>query len=183
MPAKTTIQVEADSQTKTESFPKNWPEEIHFLTDQTYTPAVTADQIAALSRTTIETVSYAKVPADALKTSSPLVEIQTITDEKHPAYGQKGLFASRHLEPDTFVCLYLGRVHINSLSDTDPHSDYDLAYDRETGLSIDSARSGNEARFANDYRGIAERPNTEFRDCFIQVKSTKRADGTKWERR
>lgn len=36
---------------------------------------------------------------------------------------------------------------------------------------------------ANDYRTIAERPNAEFRDCFIQVKSTKRIDGMKWERR
>ena len=36
---------------------------------------------------------------------------------------------------------------------------------------------------ANDYRTIADRPNAEFRDCFIQVKSQKRADGMKWERR
>lgn len=59
----------------------------------------------------------------------------------------------------------------------------DLAYDRESGLSIDSAICGNEARFINDYRGIAERSNVEFRDCFVQVKSEKRADGVKWERR
>ena len=35
----------------------------------------------------------------------------------------------------------------------------------------------------NDYRTIADRPNAEFRDCFVQVKSQKRTDGVKWERR
>ena len=35
---------------------------------------------------------------------------------------------------------------------------------------------------ANDYRTIADRPNAEFRDCLVQVRS-KRADGMKWERR
>lgn len=55
--------------------------------------------------------------------------------------------------------------------------------DREIGLSVDAAKSGNESRCANDYRGVAERPNAEFRDCFIQVPSVKRAGGLRWERR
>lgn len=69
------------------------------------------------------------------------------------------------------------------MADQDPNSDYDLNLDRELGLSVDAATSGNESRHANDYRSIAERPNAEFRDIFIQVKSTKRVDGQRWERR
>lgn len=69
------------------------------------------------------------------------------------------------------------------MADQDPNSDYDLNLDRDLGLSVDAAISGNESRHANDYRSIAERPNAEFRDIFIQVPSTKRVDGQRWERR
>jgi hypothetical protein len=175
---KVTVELSRQSAT-----PKNWPPDVQFLTDQTYSATVTADIRSALARPTSESESFSKITADALKSPCPIVEVRTIDDQKHPAYGQRGLFAGQHLEPDTFICLYLGHVHTNSLSDTDPHSDYDLSLDRELGLSVDAARSGNEARFANDYRGIAERQNAEFRDCLISVKSEKRASGTKWERR
>ena len=71
------------------------------------------------------------------------------------------------------------KTEMNSIaSPTDPHaeSDYDLSLDRESGLAIDAAEMGNEARFINDYRGVpaagvgeerGERrrkgPNAEFR--------------------
>lgn len=163
--------------------PNNWPEDVKYLTDHTYSSAITTDQRAALSRTTTETLTWVKIDPSQILSPSPLVRINTIEDEKHPAHGQRGLFAARHLEPETFICLYLGHVHTNSLSDTDPYSDYDLAFDRELSLSVDAARSGNESRCANDYRGVAERANAEFRDCFVQVSSEKRAGGVKWERR
>ena len=183
MPSKAKSQRKRKVETNSDHLPCNWPREIPYLTDQTYSDAVTADLRADLSRITSESASYAKISPDALKAPCPWVEIKTITDDKHPASGQRGLFATQHLEPDSLVCLYLGHVHTNALSDTDPHSDYDLALDRDNGLSVDAAWSGNEARFANDYRSIAERANAEFRDCLIQVKSEKRADGVKWERR
>ena len=165
------------------TLPKNWPEDVKYITEQTYSDAVTNDLRIALSRSTVETLSFAKIAAEALKSPCQWTAIQAVDDEKHPACGQNGLFASQHLEPDKFICLYLGHVHTNSLSDTDPRSDYDLGYDRDNGLSIDAGCCGNESRFANDYRGIAERANTEFRDCLVEVKSDKRAGGTKWERR
>ena len=183
MPSKTKAPRPKESQPKEQQLPKNWPTDVPYLTDQTYSPVVTPDQRVALSRTAPDSVSYAKISSEVIKTPYPGIGIITIKDENHPAYGQRGLFASQHLEPDSLICLYLGHVHTNSLSDTDPHSDYDLSYDRETGLSIDASSSGNESRFANDYRTIAERPNAEFRDCFIEVKSEKRKDGLKWERR
>ncbi|KAK5168806.1 uncharacterized protein LTR77_006115 [Saxophila tyrrhenica] len=163
--------------------PLLWPEDIAFLTDHTYSATITAEIRASLSRTTTESATYAKLVAEALTAPCSRIQVRIIEDTKHPAHGQRGIFAAHHLEPDSFICLYMGHIHTNSLSDTDPHSDYDLSLDRELDLSVDAARSGNEARFANDYRGIAERPNAEFRDCLIKVKSEKRAGGTKWERR
>lgn len=183
MPPTGKTQRQNEFKSKDTVLPENWPKDVLYLIDNTCSSAVSEDQKVALSRTTPETVTYSKIQSESLKTPCPLVNIVTIKDETHPAYGQRGLFASQHLEPDAFILLYLGHVHTNSLSDTDPRSDYDLSYDRELGLSIDGAKSGNEARFANDYRTIADRPNSEFRDCFVQVKSTKRADGLKWERR
>ena len=183
MPSKTSAPGQSEDKTKDVAVPYNWPNEIQFLPDQTYSTAVTTDLRSALSRTSTESATLARIPRERLKTPCPWVNILTITNEKHPAKGQRGLFAAQQLEPDSLICLYLGHVHTNSLSDTDAHSDYDLSYDRETGLSIDAAQSGNESRFANDYRGIAQRPNAEWRDCLIQVPSDKRADGVKWERR
>ena len=165
--------------------PANWPEDITYLPSQTYSSAVTLDNLARLTRTNDETLTWPKIPPShpALQIPNPTVDIKTIADPQHPAHGERGLFAAQHLPPDTLVTIYIGHVHTNSLSDTDPKSDYDLSYDKEQGLSVDAARAGNEARFANDYRGIGERSNAEFRDCFVQVPSDKRAGGTKWERR
>ena len=130
------------------TLPRNWPQDILYLYDHTYSSAVTSDQKAILSRTTPEHVSYAKIPPEALRPPYPHIEIRIIKNEKHPAHGQCGLFAGGDLEADSFICLYLGHVHTNALADTDPCSDYDLSYDREAGLSVDAAHSGNEARFA-----------------------------------
>jgi hypothetical protein len=60
----------------------------------------------------------------------------------------------------------------------DPHtnSDYDLSLDREMGIGIDADRKGNEARFINDYRGIAEKPNAEFKEVWDE-KSGERGMG------
>jgi hypothetical protein len=163
--------------------PKNWPDEITYLRDHTYSDAVTPEQRAQLGRTSVELESHCKVSTAQLASASRTCAITFIEDEKHPAHGQRGLFAAENLEPDRFVCLYMGHIHNNSLSDTDPNSDYDLCFDRDIDLSVDASKSGNQSRCANDYRGIAGRPNAEFRDCFIKVPCTKRAGGTKWERR
>jgi hypothetical protein len=167
----------------TPTLPKNWPEEITYLWDHTYSDAVTPEQRAQLSRTSIELESHCKVSATQLASASKTCAITFIEDEKHPAHGQRGLVAAENLEPDRFVCLYMGHVHNNTPSDTDPNSDYDLCFDRDIDLSVDASKSGNQSRCANDYRGIADRPNAEFRDCFIKVPCTKRAGGMKWERR
>lgn len=154
-----------------------------YLTQPTWSEAITPEQRSQLGRTSKELDTREKVTAAQIASTPKTCAITIIQDEKHPAHGQRGLFAAEDLEPDRFVCLYLGHVHNNSLSDTDPHSDYDLCFDRDVDLSVDAAKSGNQSRCANDYRGIAERPNAEFRDCFIKVPCIKRAGGTRWERR
>ena len=166
-----------------DTLPLDWPKDVVFLRDHTFSDTVTAEMRSDLSRTTNESTTWSKVPSSSIQVPCVVATGRIIANPKHPACGQRGLFAAQQLEPDSFICLYLGHVHTNSLSDTDAHSDYDLSYDRELGLSIDAARSGNEARFANDYRGITDRANAEFRDCFVQVPSEKRIGGTKWERR
>ncbi|EME42690.1 hypothetical protein DOTSEDRAFT_73492 [Dothistroma septosporum NZE10] len=171
-----------DASDLAEKIPENWPTDIIYLSDLTYTDAARELQ-PRLSRSPNDTGSWTKISPALTQSPCSRVKIVTITDPMHPACGQRGLFAAEHLIPDAFILPYVGQVHCNSLSDTDPHSDYDLSLDREIGLSVDSARAGNEARCANDYRGIAERANAEWRDCYVQVPSTKRADGKRWERR
>ncbi|KAF4630171.1 hypothetical protein G7Y89_g7974 [Cudoniella acicularis] len=146
--------------------PKNWPPEIRYLTSSTYT-TLNVDQIASLRLYNKDFVSFS-----APEGPCSLVRITPITSLPHPALGQSGLFAASNLAPGTFILQYLGEVHVsrdNSSSTTlDPHarSDYDLSLDRELGLGIDAERAGNEARFINDYRGIAERPNAEFKEIW-----------------
>lgn len=186
MPSKVKTKLhstEKEASTSPADIPKNWPGDIKFLADQTYTAAVTDELRSRLSRTPSDNISWTQIQPRLIRSVSPHVQIVTINDENHPAFGQRGLFAAEHLVPDRFILLYLGKVHSNSMSDTDPHSDYDLSLDRDIGLSVDAAKEGNESRCANDYRGVAERPNAEFRDCYIQVPSEKRAGGVRWERR
>ncbi len=52
-------------------------------------------------------------------------------------------------------------------------SNYDLSLDRELGIGIDADKKGNEARFINDYRGVKDRSNAEFKEIW---------DGRKGER-
>lgn len=61
---------------------------------------------------------------------------------------------------------YLGRVHTSA--STDPASDYDIWLDHEADVAVDAAREGNEARFVNDFRGVAERANAEFRTVWCE---------------
>lgn len=64
---------------------------------------------------------------------------------------------------ESLVHIFIGEIHC----DERPESDYDLSlYRFPNGLSvgIDATAAGNEARFVNDYRGIATKPNAAFFD-------------------
>jgi hypothetical protein len=149
----------------THQLPKSWPENIPYLTNLVYSKAVAPDILKTTDPKVdlnchVKTVSNTKGP-------SPLVKIIKIKDPVHPANGQHGLFAAQHLYPDTFILFYLGHVH--GSSDADPNSDYDLSLDRELGIGVDASKMGNEARFINDFRGVAVRPNAEFRDIWVGI--------------
>ncbi|CAI4215450.1 unnamed protein product [Parascedosporium putredinis] len=105
------------------------------------------------------------VSTEASSTPYSNIRITPISDPSHPANGQSGLFANKALKPGTFILLYLGNVHPETDVEA-KESDYDLWLDRDAGIAVDASRSGNEARFVNDYRGVKDRPNAEFREVW-----------------
>ncbi|KAK4665816.1 hypothetical protein QC763_409390 [Podospora pseudopauciseta] len=142
-------------------FPVNWPKSLPFLTTPAYSPQITPSQLSLLR--TLDP-DLPTIPGSFPLGPAPHVKITPITDPKHPAHGQSGLFATQHLPPDTLILPYLGHYHPGSgpgLQDEDydyTKSDYDLWLDRDADVAVDAARAGNEARFVNDYRGIPFTP-------------------------
>ena len=164
--------------------PENWPSSIPYLSAPVLSRDVPKDILStqALSSTSLEPST---VTIGTPETPYSNIRITAISDPSHPACGQYGLFTTRVHFPDSFICLYLGLVHSTAADSTaklpheadHPKSDYDLSLDRDLGLAVDAANMGNEARFINDYRGIADRPNAEFRDVIIKVKGGKKERG------
>ncbi|ROT43332.1 hypothetical protein SODALDRAFT_327525 [Sodiomyces alkalinus F11] len=144
--------------------PKNWPQHLPYHPLPIRSKGLTPRQVETLTQ---KRPGEPFLAADQTPVPSPLVKITSIDDPSHPACGQHGLFATRHLKPGSFILLYVGTVHASSGPDVE-ESDYDLWLDRDAGLAIDAAKGGNEARFINDYRGVAERPNAEFREVWSQ---------------
>ncbi|TVY37606.1 hypothetical protein LOCC1_G006879, partial [Lachnellula occidentalis] len=154
--------------------PKNWPPEILYRTAPTYSKTLSSQHLTSLKTPPKDTLL---IPTSAAKGPSPVVKITPITTPSHPACGQSGLFAASDLKPGQFILQYLGIIHASPNSNSnspdsegvhDSHADsnYDLSLDRELRIGIDADRMGNEARFINDYRGVAERANAEFRECW-----------------
>ncbi|KAI3535939.1 SET domain-containing protein [Colletotrichum tamarilloi] len=151
------------------SQPKNWPSGLSYLSAPAHSKLLSQAQRQAIAQ---KPPDVPDIPAQATVLPSPLVKITPITDAGHPAQGQCGLFATRHLKPGTFVLPYLGTVHpgagaLGAEAGTEK-SDYDLWLDREAEVAVDADKGGNEARFINDYRGVGERPNAEFREVWCQ---------------
>jgi hypothetical protein len=138
-----------------------------------YSKSLTPEHLSSLRARPNDAIS---IPSDTPLGPCPLVKITPIDTPSHPANGQHGLFAAKDLKPGTFILQYLGEIHISlpptpdssesTAIDLHATSDYDLSLDREMGIGIDADMWGNEARFINDYRGIAERPNAEFREVW-----------------
>lgn len=161
--------------------PKNWPQDLPFLTRPAYSPALTSAQLRALRTrpAPADCPDLREVPASLPPGPCASVRITPISDPAHPACGQAGLFAARALPAAALVLPYLGVVHPGraaSRGDEDEHaaSDYDLWLDRggggddDGGVAVDASARGNEARFVNDYRGVpgARRPNAEFAEVW-----------------
>ena len=147
--------------------PKNWPANVDYL------------PFACSATSGLDSVQRA-VFCCPLAAGSPLhpgtlrsknyTIIKPVQDTQHPAYGQSGLFALTVIPPRTVIVPYLGVVHTEEESRDD--SDYDLRVlgpPPELGavdipLGIDATHKGNEARFVNDFRGVAQRPNVFFEE-------------------
>ncbi|KAF2240846.1 hypothetical protein BU26DRAFT_194360 [Trematosphaeria pertusa] len=145
--------------------PKGWPQDVVYLRAPSYSRKLKSDIINSL----ILPKSNPSQGEPARKTGGLYsnIKITPIASNSHPAIGQYGLFANQHLLPDSFVLSYLGYVH--DQTDTDETSDYDLSLDREHGIGVDASKMGNEARFINDYRGVSNSPNAEFRNILVDV--------------
>ncbi|KAI5247803.1 hypothetical protein E4T43_01723 [Aureobasidium subglaciale] len=159
-----------------EELPVDWPDDIEYLRRPKISAGVPAVALKLLNTPTAATASFTRFSADALRFPNPDVRIVPLNDPQHPANGQFGLAAKKHFYPGNFILPYIGVLHTNNAKDTDPDSEYDISVDRDLDLAQDAAKSGNEARFINDYRGIADRPNAEFRDIWVQTGERK------WER-
>jgi hypothetical protein len=161
---------------KSTAQPKGWPSDptLRYITKPTYSvsisPSIQQSLHALPTNSSLKPIVITQLPL----TPCPLVRITPITTPTHPAFKQYGLFTARSLPADSLIIIYLGHVHTST--DTDPESDYDLSMDRELQIGVDARGQGNEARYINDYRGVASNANAEFRDCWIQT-------GDKFERR
>ncbi|KAL9715795.1 hypothetical protein Ac2012v2_000237 [Leucoagaricus gongylophorus] len=136
--------------------PAHWPNDVHYLRSCQFHASVTPSLR--------DFVKGDPSIAGQLSVSYPTcVTIRHITSSAHPANGQCGLFVTSHIEPNTRIIDYTGEIH----SDDRSTSDYDLCLHRSPdglSLGIDAHKSGNEARFINDYRGVSKRPSALFRD-------------------
>ncbi|KAL7517978.1 hypothetical protein ACHAWX_002841 [Stephanocyclus meneghinianus] len=90
------------------------------------------------------------------------VYFKKITDPKHPAYGEFGLYCAlpNGAPPGTWLLDYVG--HISLGEDQDNQSDYISDFGEKSELACDANSYGNEARFLNDYRNTGRHPNVEF---------------------
>lgn len=141
-------------QMTTASKPKAWPADVVHISASNYHSSVPKEISSQLLR---GSKPSKRVPP------CPLVRIRRIDEAGHPANGQSGLFATKKIPPNTFILFYLGEVH----ADEREGSDYDLSLFRtQEGISIgvDAQKMGNEARFINDYRGVAAKPNASFKE-------------------
>lgn len=152
-----------------QGLPKGWPSGTTYLQAPSYSRKLSPGKAKALiiSRTDVHT----NVAIYKINGPYSCVRITPVTDHSHPANGQHGLFTTQNIPPDTLILPYLGYVHDET--DIDIKSDYDLSLDRELRIGVDATHMGNEARFINDYRGVATGPNAEFRDICVDSGSGK----------
>ncbi|KAK6065207.1 SET domain-containing protein [Seiridium cupressi] len=150
----------------TASVPSNWPANFPYLLQPSHANHLSKSQITALRTRPADLTT--EIPSNLPRGPSALVKITPIAIPTHPANGQSGLFAARPLPPGSLILPYYGIVHSASSPHSLEHekSDYDLWLDREAEVAVDADKAGNEARFVNDYRGVRDRPNAEFRECW-----------------
>ncbi|KAI0702446.1 hypothetical protein BC835DRAFT_1500853 [Cytidiella melzeri] len=148
------------------STPSHWPPDILYLKNQRYHSSV--PEIVRLRLRKCALPSAISQPQSGRGQRRPPVVIMQIQQDDHPAKGQLGLFAAKKIPPRSYIIDYAGEVHC----DDRPDSDYDLSLLRSQdghNVGVDASKMGNESRFINDYRGVAERPNVQFRESLNET--------------
>ncbi|KNC97890.1 uncharacterized protein SPPG_06881 [Spizellomyces punctatus DAOM BR117] len=163
-----------DSRRQSTKIPKNWPQNIRYLSQNEWSREVPSDilsyylprcswnklKCSSSSRSPITSTKFPMKSGLNPPGPSRVVRIVRISSPTHPANGQLGLVAAANLSPRSHILDYVGCVHTASTASTS--SDYILSLDRITQLSVDAELAGNEGRCINDFRGVAEKPNVEF---------------------
>jgi len=95
------------------------------------------------------------------------VELRIINDEKHILKGEYGVFATRDWDPCEIVGCYTGTVTKNI-----PGKYVAKLYcsKNENYWGVDAGKKGNETRFINDYRNIAEDSNVVYSKTTVNKK-------------
>ncbi|KAI8373044.1 uncharacterized protein BYT42DRAFT_646994 [Radiomyces spectabilis] len=154
---------------KTVPAPSGWTPEVKYIDKLIWSPKVptevrqrfepkTKDQADARTASFLNDHVNLQGSFPTVKEQRRHIKIKKITEKTHPCCGAYGLFAAQTLQPRQLILDYLGVVEYDGY---DPTSDYVLRYG--SALSIDAAKYGNEARFCNDFRGVASGPNV----CFL----------------
>lgn len=106
----------------------NWPTDVEYLSRPIASPFLTESQKRWLYRKPQVELSTANksgkiIPLPIIKLPLSRIEIDSrienrlIGDKKHPAHGQRGLFAARDLPPGELVIPYIGYVHSSTASE------------------------------------------------------------------
>ncbi len=149
--------------------PSNWPK------DLVYSPESRSKHISC---TLLKQMLFSLINKEKILTAVddcignkkvyPDVEIRSLQDKSHPlSYKkgemQRGLFASKQIEANTFLGEYVGDMAlISSIEEMQPRdSAYYFLVDLMDDLKciVDPKVCANELAMVNDYRGIAHDPN------------------------
>ncbi|EGZ68432.1 hypothetical protein NEUTE2DRAFT_118283 [Neurospora tetrasperma FGSC 2509] len=95
------------------TLPLNWPSNLPYLTAPLFSPLLTPSHYSALrTRPPADSIEpLDELPADYVAGPCKKAVILPITDKRHPACGQAGLFAASDLKPGELVVRYLGEIH------------------------------------------------------------------------
>jgi hypothetical protein len=182
------------------NLPKNWPAHLPYLKSPAYPPSLTAEQRASLRLKPHDALSIPpnapKGPcplvkitqitdpahpacgqaglfaAKDLKPGSFIIEYLGVIHSSPPRLpSPTSPSAPDSNSNSTSAYAPISPPQVPTPA-PDPHasSNYDLSLDRALFLAVDAATSGNEARFINDYRGIAARPNAEFCEVWNEAR-------------
>jgi hypothetical protein len=100
-------------------------------------------------------IDAAVVPAFTAATYTPeeLLEVRVVTDPRHPAYGQAGLYAKSAISHNTIVTPYSGFIEVFATSCNS--RTYTMGFGSiGDDYALDAEFVGNYGRYANDPRGV-----------------------------